>query len=221
LKDLIAKLSESLSDGELLTSAAFACLFLIVNFKKIVEFLEDRKKARVANLVEALKCDQITGLTKSHLEEELAAEHFKLSTGIRLDKEFREELIKAYREANGEVRFDHYKRALPHLKFRDNTLSVRITWFERTGFFINGFCGLVLAIISLPLMFLSYFGKEVTFIQFLGQFGIGALYMIIAFFFFYQILSVISARHINGELQKRESKADEEGKIPQCEGLAS
>lgn len=222
MKDLIAKLSESLTNEDFLLSAVFVVIVLIANIKTIVEFLEDRKRARVAKLIEALKCDQITGLTKSHLEEELATEHFKLSTGIRLEKDFREELIKAYREANGAVRFDHYKRALPHMKYRNNTLSVRITWFDRAGVCVNGFCGLVLAVISFPLMFLSYFGKEVTFIQFLGQFGIGALYMISAFFLFYQIIPIVSARHVEGALAKRENKEGElERTSHECESIAS
>lgn len=209
MKNLIAKLSESLSNGDFLLSTIIMILIFIANSKTIVKFLENRKKARVTNLIEALKCDHITGLTKSHLEEELAAEHFKLSTGIRLEKEFREELIKAYHDANGQVRFDHYKRALPHMTYIDNILSVRVTWFDKIGVCINGFCGLALAIISFLIMCLSFFEKGVPLIQFLGRLGVGSIYMGIAVFLFYQVLPVISAWHVAGALAKCKNKEEE------------
>ncbi|BCS94532.1 hypothetical protein DSLASN_01640 [Desulfoluna limicola] len=204
-----------------MTSAAFACILFLVNYKKILVFFEYRKKNRVANLVEALKCDQITGLTKSHLEEELAAEHFKLSTGIRLDKEFREELIKAYRDANGAVRFDHYKRAVPHMLYENKIFSVHIGWFDWGSAIVNGLCCLVMVVLGFPLLFFSYFIEGITLIPLLERLIMGVVFWIIAIFSFYQVLPVISARHVDGALGKRESKGDEEEQNHEYEGLAS
>ena len=203
MKNIIAKLSESLTDENFIASAVIMIIVLIVNMKTIVEFFEDRKKAQVANLVEALKCDQITGLTKSHLEEALAAEHFKLSTGIRLEKEFREELIKTYREADGAVRFDHYKRAVPHMSYVNNSLSIHIGLIDWVGVILNGLCCLAMIILSFPLLFLSYFAEGMTFTLFLERFVMGGIFWLIAIFAFYQVLPVISACHVKGALARR------------------
>ena len=57
-------------------------------------FLDDRKKSNIEKLIDTLKHEQISGLTRVHLEEALDTEQFKLCTGMRLEKEFREAIIK-------------------------------------------------------------------------------------------------------------------------------
>lgn len=96
MNDIVGALIESLRDGNIFPAIAIAVFALVMNFKKVYEFLEERKRARIAKIMDALKCGHVSGLTRVHLEEQLATEQFQISTGIRLEKEVREALIRAH-----------------------------------------------------------------------------------------------------------------------------
>ncbi|GAA3919119.1 hypothetical protein [Litoribacillus peritrichatus] len=196
MKDVLDKLIESLNNGNILLGVVIVAVALVFNYKKIVEFLEERKKARIAKLTEALKCDFVTGLTKSHLEEELATEQFKITTGIRLEKQFRESVIQAHKNANGELAFVHFKRALPHLFYEQNILKVKVSLFENISYWFNLIFGFVLAFSGLALMVLPSQIEGINFVQFFTIFGLGCFFIAIALFMLAQTFPVVSARKI-------------------------
>ena len=200
MKDVLDKLIESLNNGNILLGVVIVAVALIFNYKKIVEFLEERKKARITKLTEALKCDFVTGLTKSHLEEELASEHFKITTGIRLEKQFREAVIQAHRSTNGELAFVHFKRAMPYLLYEQKKLKVKISFFEKVTYCFNLVFGFILAFLGLALMVLPSQVEGVNFIQFITIFGLGIFFIAIALFMISETFPVVSARKIEKHL---------------------
>lgn len=46
-------------------------------------------------------------------------------------------MIAAHKNTNGELRFVHFKRALPHFRFEDKKLCINITKFEKWPFSYN------------------------------------------------------------------------------------
>lgn len=196
MKDVLDKLIESLNNGNILLGVVIVSVALVFNYKKIVEFLEERKKARITKLTEALRCDFVTGVTKSHLEEELATEQFKITTGIRLEKQFREAVIQAHKSTNGEIAFVHFKRALPHLFFEKNILKVNISLFEKISYWFNLLFGFVLAFSGLALMVLPSQIEGINFVQFISIIGLGFFFIAIALFMLAQTFPVVSARKI-------------------------
>ncbi|MCP4744827.1 MAG: hypothetical protein GY874_01605 [Desulfobacteraceae bacterium] len=178
------------------------------NLKKIIDFIEDLKKARIVKLAEALECRYIKGLTKKHIEDELATEHFKISTGIRLERKFREALIQAHRDTNGELSFYHYKKALNHINYREGAISVHISLFERVVYFVNIVGAFILAILAFLFMAFGKTGTGVTLIDTLSRLGIGFLLLAMAFIFLYQTISVISARKIRTLIKKNNNTSN-------------
>lgn len=196
MKDVLDKLVESLSNGNILLGFVIIAVALIFNYKKIVEFFEERKKVRIINLLEALRCEYVTGLTKSHLEDELATEQFKITTGVRLEKQFREAVIQSHKNADGELAFLHFKRALPHLFYTQKKLEIKISTFEIFSYWFNFIFGFVLAFSGLILIVLLSLVKDISFVEGMTVIGLGCFFITVALFMLYQTFSVSSARKI-------------------------
>jgi hypothetical protein len=101
----------------------------------------------------AIQCPQVVGSTKLHLEDELATEHFKITTGIRLEKEMRESLINLHKESHGEISFTHFKRGLPHIYYKNRAIVINISIIEYAIFIFNLFFGIALTFAGLFLWF--------------------------------------------------------------------
>lgn len=200
MKDVLYTLIDSLNNGNILLGIVIIGVAFIFNYKKIVEFIEERKKARITKLTEALNCDFVTGETKYHLEEELATEQFKITTGIRLEKQFREAVIQAHKCTNGEIAFIHFKRALPHLLYEQEKLKIKISTFEKISYLFNLIFGFILAFSGLVLMVLPSLINGINFIKFITIFGLGCFFIAIALFMLSQTFSVVSARKIEKHL---------------------
>jgi len=194
---VMGMLVENLKNLNILPVLVIIVIALVFNYKKIVEFLDEREKARVVKLSEALKCQYVSGLTRSHLEEELVTEQFKVITGIRLEKEFREAVILAHRNARGEINFIHFKRALPHIVYKDAKLAVKISSFDKVSYLFNLIFGIFLVLIGLIFIWLPSQMKAINISQLLSTFGIGVFFIAMAFFMLSQTLPVISARKVS------------------------
>lgn len=191
---------KSINEGDIFVFAIIIIIYLVFNIKKIIDFFEERKKLRRLNIAEALECKYIDGVTKSHLEEELATEHFKISTGIGVHKSLREAIIQAHKDMNGEVRFVHFKRALWHLKFQNSKLVVSISLFDKISFLLNCFSGIFFVLTGVIFLLLPLHDKGIKLIDFLVLFGMGGVFLIFSLFSFYQATSVISANIIKKKL---------------------
>ena len=207
--DLVDKLIGYLQDGNAVATIIVAMAILIFKYKEVSRFLQGIRRSRIARLEEALKCNLLTGTTRSHVEEELATEQFKAATGIGLEKEFREAVIAAHRRTNGDLAFIHFKRALPHLKFKGMKLTVRLSWIDRQFHRLFFYGGAFLILMNLILMnLLMEFGRlgSVEYYSTLIMsfcLVLGGLYML------YLSLPMLSA-----EVVRRHFNLDNGGAIP-------
>lgn len=193
------KLLENLSQGNVLLASVIAIVVILFNFGKIIEFINDQKKSKIAKLGEALKSEYISGLTKTHLQEALATEHFKMATGVRLEKEVREALINTHQNTQGALRFVHFKRAIPHIVYQDKKLFVKITRPDLIGYWINIISGFSLIILGILLIALNTLTEEKT----LFNYGFGSFFILAAPPILFDTRSVISARMVAKELAKQ------------------
>ena len=209
MEHIADKLFESLYNGNILLAVTIIAVALAFYYKKIIEFIGERKKERIITITEALKCNFVTGLTKSHLEEELATEHFKMTTGIRLEKGFREAVIQAYKRTNGELDFVHFKRALPHLSYQRSTLSVKVSVPDRIHYYLNWILGFVSILMGMIfLMVLPNRTESINFIQSMSILGMGCICIAFSMFLLSQTLPVVSARRVRKHLSKQFNSDD-------------
>lgn len=204
---LINKSFEYLEKGDffIIFIVIIICVFfyMLTNWKQIFDYYGEHKKSKINAITEALKSEYITGLTKMHLEETLATEHFRISTGIKLEKEFREALIKAHKETKGELSFRHFKRALYHIEYEAGKLHIKISRFDTIAFIVNCLCILVLVgadIMACTTMFIHR--EEVDWIIFLRIIPFLVIYLAIAFLIFLQMLPIFSASIIEKYFKK-------------------
>lgn len=209
MKDVLNWLVDSLKSGNFHIGIVIITVALAFNYKKIVEFIDDRKKAKLFKITEALACDHINGLTEEYLKEELATEHFKLATGVRLEKQFREAVIKAHKSARGKISFMHFKRAIPYFSFQQGNLNVEISKFEEARYWFNFCLGLAAAFFGLITMVLLSQTSSFNFVHFVGSFGMGALLIVASLFLFSETFPVASAKKIDKALSSTASNNSE------------
>jgi len=195
------RIVSSVEEGNILVAVVIVVVAIIFNYKKIADYLEERKRAKILKISEALSCEHVDGLTKEHLKEELATEHFKIATGLRLEKEFREAIISLHKKTKGNLGFFNFKRALTHLEYKDSKLKVKLTWFDRVGFWFNLVFGCVLALLGLLTLIVPAQIDQVSIVQFFMFVGLGAFFFAIAVMMLVQTFPVRSAKFIQGEMQ--------------------
>lgn len=117
------------TDNFLGALAVISVLLVLYKLKPIVEFWDSRKLNRVKQLEEALRCDSVANspITKQLLLRQLEMERVKQATGLRIEKEFREELFTAHSTTKGEVPFLHFKKALTHINYVEGKISVDLS----------------------------------------------------------------------------------------------
>lgn len=196
------KLIELINGGDYLLVVLVVLGAVVFNFRAIVDFFEERNKARISKLTEALQCEHLSELTKIHLQEELATEHFKRSTGIRAEKQLRDALIKVHKNTNGELRFEHFKRAIRYLSFKDNQLTVHISKYEEWSFRYNMLFGVVFAFLGLILFSLTGFVGLDSTKAIINYVSISMFICTIGAFMLFETLPMFSARCVQKELEK-------------------
>lgn len=198
--DTLNKLIESIEKGNIFITILIIVVALIFNYKNIIEFLDSRRKVKISKLEDVLKSDNIKGLDRELLESELLKEQFKSTIGLNVEKEFREAIIKSHQSTNGEIRFVHFQRALPHFKYENKTLALDISRFEKVGFFMNIFLSIMTAVTGYVVFFYGLLNFSLnTFFPILS-FSVFSFAMCI--FFIYESRHVFSAKKILKELEK-------------------
>ena len=204
MQEIIAKIIESLENGNILLVLVFAIFALLLNGPKILEFVESRKRIRIEKLKEAISNGSVKGATKVHLENELESEYFKLATGLYLEREFRESIISLHEKAKGEIKFVHFKRALPHLKYSSEVpnLVVKITLFEKMAYYFNIVGGSVMTLLGVTIVFIPTMSSETSFSVILYSVGMGVFLIAVSVFMLYQAFPMISARYVRELIEK-------------------
>ena len=196
MQEIIKKIIESIESGNFLFVVIFAVIALLMNLSKIQAFIDSRKKRKIENIKEALESNYVNDSTKNHLKELIETEYFNLSTGIYLEKDFREALIKLHQNYKGELRFVHFKRAIPHLEYKKQEIKVNITTFEKFLYYFNIVFGALIGIYALTLVLLPSLFNDPTFVQVLSMYGLAGFFLFVSLFMVSQTFPVISARKI-------------------------
>jgi len=206
LNTIINKIFDSLNRGNILLAFVIIALAMIWKHKKIMEFISTLKKNQIVKLSEALDCKYIQGLTRTHLEEELAAEHFKRTMGIVVKKECREALIQAYSNTKWQHNFSDFKEVIPYMVYKDNVIKIRIPKIERLTYGVNIFVSSILTLFGLSLLiYVTYIKTE----HVLDSFVTGTIFIGVAFFMLYQTRPYILAKKVASLLKKNK----DEGKL--------
>ncbi|PCI27253.1 MAG: hypothetical protein COB67_08850 [SAR324 cluster bacterium] len=197
----INELVEYINNANPSAIALMIFLGLFFNFKSIVEFLDSRKKVKISKLEEALKNENLKGLDKELLENELTKEHFKVTIGLDVEKEFREAIIKIFKKTKGELAFKHFQRALFHMEYRDNELSIKISIYDNFSFYYNLLVGISFSIIGLTLFAYGVLTFSTT--SFISILGLSLLVIGIGIFSLHELFPIISAKKVLKELEKQ------------------
>ena len=190
----------AIKDGNPLIIFITIALALLFQYKNIIEFFDSRKKVKISKIEEALKNENIQGLGRKLLENELTKEHFKTSLGLNVEQEFREAIIKAHKSTKGEVIFIHFQRALPYLKFEDHTLKVKISKLNWFGFIINMLLSTFLIFIGYALFFYEIFHFSLSSI--FQVLTISLFSMLMGFLFLFESRHIISAKIVLKKLKR-------------------
>lgn len=200
--DFLDRFFLSLEEGNILFPVIIVLVAIILNYKKISDYLEERKRARALTISQALNCDYVSGLTKEHLKEELVTEHFKIATGLRLEKEFRESVINLHKRMEGSISFSHFKKAIEHLEYKDSEIKIKLTWYDKAGFWFNLIFGCILALLGMLIFIVPTHLADVSVVQFFMFVGLGAFFFSTSVMMLNQTFPVRSAKLIKKELDK-------------------
>lgn len=208
---LINKISEHLEKGNIfIFIAIYILIYSLKNWKQIIDYYGEHKKSKINAITEALKSEYVKGFTRTYLEEALESEHFRMSTGIKLEKEFREALLQVYKKAKGELTLKHIKRALPYLEYKNEQLHIKMKWATKFSFLALFLMSIFLFIYgTLGMIIISFYGDNFTFQQITKIIINCCIYFITSIIFFGQTfphLAVIKIEKIFKKHQEVISK---------------
>lgn len=203
MKDLLDFTVKYLSEGNVLIILIGIVIGIAFNLNKIFSFFDERKKAKLANINDAIASDYIDDKTKEFFKEELVLEHFRLVKGFGLEKNLREAAITIHKEAKGELGFIHFKRGIEHLQMVDGELSVRLTWLHKAAFLYNVLVSIFFALGAMTFFILPIFIDDISLLTSIKYYAFALSSFLLAAFFILQIRSVISAKYIKDEIQKQ------------------
>jgi hypothetical protein len=168
---------------------------LVFNAKNIIAFIDTFKKRRLDLLKEAMSHSANEKL-KSHYEDEIEGEYFRIAHKAKMDKGMRDACIEFYLEMEKRIPFSHFIQARHHLEAPDGHLRVNITPFDKVGYYYNAIAGLFLLLIGFILITLIKAIELKTAIHLLLWIGMSMTLMMFGFFLLTQTASVTSAKKI-------------------------
>ena len=195
-------------NGNLVIVLLISAIAFLFRYKQIIEFFDGRKKLKIEKFTNALKCEQLTGLTRAHIENELVNEHFRQATGLGVEKEFRGAILKLHNQMQGEVSFSHFRRALSHLYLENQTIVVRLTKLSLFSFWYNTAAGAILLAIgffSIAIVVAAPFIQSN--INAWSLLGFGSSFLITGIFMISLNRSIYSARIIKNQQTKIKPKS--------------
>ncbi len=201
--ELIGTLNKAISEDNIWMVFAIVLVFLLFKVKTVVDFWDDRRKAKITKIKEALECGTISGVTREHLENELEKEYWRLATGIQCEKEYREAIVKAHKNCNGEIGFRHFIRSQDELLFKDGVLSIKFNFLSRLWGVVALIGGLFLYLsgffymISAFLLYTDDIGKL------LKYFVTGILLIPFSFWVGMGFAKFLSNKYVHNELAKQ------------------
>lgn len=182
-------------NGDIVVVLVIFVVALLFNAGNILRYFENRRVSRIQFVTESLASPFVTGCTKEFLGRFLEQEYFTMTTGVRLEKEARESLIDLHGKAKGELKFKHFKRAIPYTSYKNGCLNVKIGVLSWIGAFYNLVIGVGSSLLGFILFIIPAFGKP-DIPQILSIYGLAAFLVGFGWVMLMQLLPVISARHV-------------------------
>lgn len=81
---MLEVVNTDIRNGDYLYAAISFVLFCILNFKSIANFISERRRQKISVLVEASQSDNISKKLKTHFENEIVLEYFRLNCGVKI-----------------------------------------------------------------------------------------------------------------------------------------
>jgi len=199
---VLTHLLEGITSGNIFTVAIIMAVAIVFNLEKIFRFIDSRKKVKIKLIEESLNNSHIKDNTKAYLEGLIETEYFKSITGIYIEKEIREAILQAYNNSNGELKFKHFKRAIPYTEYKDSNLSIHISKLSIIGFIYNIVFGFLMVVAALVFFMIPAFTANITAIKILSLYGLGVFIVLLGSVMLIQALPVISAKYVRESLKK-------------------
>lgn len=206
--ELINKLIDSIEKGNVLIVLVIILIALIINYKNIIEFIDSRKKVKISRIEEALKNENIKGLDRELLDEQLTKEYFTATLGLNVEKEFREAIIKTYKDAKGEVGFRHFQRGLQFFEYQEGILKVKISKVDAIAFYANVIILIILYVSGIASFLYGVLNFSI--VMSIPAFVLSAVCICVCIFPLYSLSHIISAKIVRKELEKHETKKVED-----------
>ena len=210
MEKILDLLIEGVNSGNYLVIAFIIVLTILFNLEKISNFLDSRNKVKIKFIEEAIKNPNVDGKTKLHLESLIEIEYFKSITGIYLEKEIREKLIQAHLKTNGELKFKHFKRAVPFLKYTESTLFIELGFWRNLEFLYNLVFGVIMILMGILSGILPVLSSETTSTNILLALSMAVVLVGFGFLMLMQCVPVISARYVREALNTNNQVSSQE-----------
>ena len=190
------KAFELISQGEYAAFSFAIVLGILFNLKNILSFADIYKKRRIELLREAISIDSINGNLKVHFEDEIESEYFRLVHKVKMEKVIRDACIDWYVRLNRELSLSHFMRARGHLEIKGGKLEVKISTFDKIGYWYNMIAGIVLLLIGFPFLAMTNAIKSQTIVGFFALIGVSLFLIVFGLFLLSQTFSVVSAKRV-------------------------
>lgn len=206
--ELINKLIDSIEKGNVLIVLLIILIALIINYKNIIEFIDSRKKVKISRIEEALKNENIKGLDRELLEEQLTKEYFTATLGLNVEKEFREGIIKTFKDTKGEVGFRHFQRGLQFFDYQEGKLKVEISKVDEIIFYTNAIITGFFYLSGIASLLYGFFNFSLS--TSIPAFILGTVCLFGSVIIFYSLRHIISAKIVRKKLENMKVKKDED-----------
>ena len=201
--EIADKIVDAIQSGNILWLAVILMIGLILNYPRISEYLESRKRQRISRIMEALDCAHLDDQFKDFLKHELSREYFLYVAEIPAEKEYREELIRIHKLSKGELPFLHFRRASRHLRFEGGRIRVNLDIPDMIGYYMNFAVSIFFGLVALVMFMMPAFVRPISLIQTLSMYGLSALLVVMVVFFLSQTFSVYSAKRIRTHIDNQ------------------
>lgn len=190
------KAFEFISQGEYAAFSIAIVLGILFNLKNILSFADTYKKRRIELLKEAVSVDSINGNLKVHFEDEIENEYFRLVHKVKMEKVVRDACIDWYARLNRELSISHFIRARSHLEIKDGKLEVKISTFDRIGYWYNMIAGILLLLIGFPFLAMTNAIQSQSIVGIIVVIGVSLFLIVFGLFLLSQTFSVVSAKRV-------------------------
>ncbi|WP_166253907.1 hypothetical protein [Marinobacter salicampi] len=195
------KAFEFISTGEYAAFSFAIVLGVLFNLKHILSFADTYKKRRIELLKEAASITSINENLKVHFEDEIENEYFRLVHKVKMEKVVRDACIDWYAKLNRELSLSHFIRARSHLVLKDGKLDVKISKFDKIGFWYNMIAGIFLLLLGFFFLAMTSAVQSQTILGVFVLVGISLFLIVFGLFLLSQTFSVTSARKVREALK--------------------